>query len=124
MAQPGLTNIGMRERRIRNALGYAMLVIAMAMAVLLLTSDAARLWRLMVILPAFLGVRALYDARLGVETIKAELGQERMAGVFTTFGDPIADQEKAAQIRRISRTALVRSVLGALVFTIVILVVP
>ena len=113
-----LVNIGPREREIRRTLGLGLLAFVVALFVVLLLTEASRWWSLVFFPFLYQGVRFLLDYRTGTCPLKAELGQEKLDGAMTIFGDEIQDVRRAMKIRAISRRALIEAVLLALAGTL------
>jgi hypothetical protein len=110
-------NIGDRERRLRLVLGGVLLAAGLWIASGLVARDAAWGWRLLLFPLFYQGIRFFFDYRTGTCPLKAELGQCKLDGWMTILGDRIDDPARARRIRRISRRALVWSLLGAVLLT-------
>ena len=107
-------NIGLRERKLRRVLGFVFLIGSIAVAVIFIMSGTQPLWGLVLLPFYYQGVRFILDHRTGTCPLKAELGQYKLEGLLTIYGDKLDDENLAMQIRTKSRKALGQA-LGAAV---------
>lgn len=106
MTEVCVPNIGPREHARRLRIGVAMFIVAIVMAVLLMTTGAARIWRATVFLPLLIGAFGVLQVRAHTCVALAARGLRNMdAG-----DEPIADASELravkAQARRVNIQAM------------------
>jgi len=110
-------NIGLKERKVRRALGIGFLLIYLIVTVFFAGSEVSPIWGLILFPITYQGVRFFLDYRTGTCPLKAELGQQKLDGTLTILGEKIQDENQVREIRRKSRRALVQSLGGGIVLT-------
>jgi hypothetical protein len=115
-AQVCVPNIGPRQRRQRLLVGLAALVVTGAAAAVLISGDSPRLWRLGLLLPAFMAALGVMQARAQTCVALAARGVRNM----DTGDERVLDAQADAHIRRQSRQVLVRAALAAVLLTAVL----
>lgn len=111
-------NIGMREHKLRRTLGIVLLLASFALSYSFVTRLGSSWWGLFLLVTYYQGVRFLLDYQTGTCPLKAELGQSKLEGAFTIFGEKIADQVRVMEIRARSRKALAQAVTASAGFTL------
>ena len=115
-----IPNIGPRERRRRLLVGFAMCGLAIAAALWLLGSGAARPWRALVWLPLLVGSIGLLQVRAKTCVALAARGLRNMdAG-----DEPITDPAELHTIKGQARAVNLQAVVIATAVTLVLLALP
>ena len=112
-----LANIGPNERRRRVLVGVAAAAIVVAMALLFITFDTPRPWRLLVALPAWLTALDLFQVRSQTCVLLAARGVRNMDDGNRPVDNPADD----ARLRAQARTVHIQSALAAAAITAAII---
>lgn len=109
-------NIGPREQKKRRRLGILMTVVSVGWGLLVLLSAWPRPLRLTLFVPIFLAVLCFLEERQKTCVVLAEFGTRNM-----DHGElKIDDGELAQALRKRGRGVIVKSLLGALLLTLLI----
>jgi hypothetical protein len=115
-----IPNIGPRERQRRLVVGVVMLGIAVTLAVMLVLFGAPRVWRLLVVAPAWIAGIGLFQVKEQTCVALAARGQRNH-----DHGDErIVDAIELQHVRAQSRKVHVEAIAFALAFVIVVLLLP
>jgi|KBSMisStaDraftv2_1062788.scaffolds.fasta_scaffold1102237_1 hypothetical protein len=114
-----IPNIGPREKRRRWIVGISALIFAIAVAVVLLATDAPRASRLLLLAPFWVGALALFEAASSTCVVLAARGTRNMDQGETPIGSPAELGHVRQQSRRVHiRALLLSAALTAVVYAI------
>ena len=120
MSQSVAMNIGPREQRKRRLMGIVALTIGVALAFLLVVTEAPRLWRLVIFFPIWMAALGLFQSRAKICIAHAARGTCNMDD-----GDrPLFDARFDGELRRQAKTINRRALVTAGVITVVALIFP
>jgi len=108
-----LANIGPNERRRRKIMGAVAAAIVVALALLVITLDAPRPWRLLIVLPAWIAALDFFQVRANTCVLLAARGVRNMDDGNVAVGNPSED----ARLRAQARTVHLQSALAAAAIT-------
>lgn len=115
-----VANIGERERRKRRILGFVSLGAGLALALLFISYDASRLWRLLVFVPFWFAGLGLLQSRERTCIALAGRGTCNMDG----GEEQIADERTRRALRSKARSITRRATITAALITLVTLLFP
>jgi hypothetical protein len=105
-----IPNIGPGQRRRRLVMGAVMALVAAVTVVWLMAADAPRAWRMLVLVPAWIGALDFLQVRARTCVLLAARGVRNMdAG-----NEPIASPAELQRVRAQARTVHIQSALLAL----------
>lgn len=119
LQQTELVNIGNRDRQVRLLVGSISLGVGVVLTAYLIAGGVAVWWRPLVFIPLAIGLSLIMESRRGVCPMLANKGQRNLEGLFASSGDAIEDQALADGIRRVGRTLVAQSLMGAIVLTVI-----
>lgn len=106
-------NIGPRQRRLRALLGVAALAAAAVAFATLRAAGAAREWRAALVVPLWIGILALLEARAQTCVVLAARGRRNLDGGEERIEGTDERALIAAQARRVHVQAAVGAAVGA-----------
>jgi nitrogen fixation protein FixH len=115
-----IPNIGPRERQRRLVVGVVMLGIAVTLAVVLVMFGAPRVWRLLVVAPAWIAGIGLFQVKEKTCVALAARGLRNLDHGDERIVDAIELQHVRAQSRKVHAEAIA----FALAFVVVVLLLP
>jgi hypothetical protein len=113
-------NIGPRERRKRLVAGVVMSVITICLAAALILTGLPRLWRLLTIVPAWIGALGFFQVRENTCVALAARGLRNMDTGDERIVDPIELHHVREQSRRVHIQAALLALAVAIFFTVLL----
>jgi hypothetical protein len=113
-------NIGPRERRKRLVAGIVMSVITVCLAAGLILAGLPRLWRMLTIVPAWIGALGLFQVRENTCVALAARGLRNLDAGDERIVDPIELHHVRQQSRRVHVQAALFAVAVAIFFTVLL----
>ena len=113
-------NIGPRERRKRLVAGIVMSVITVCLAAGLILAGLPRLWRMLTIVPAWIGALGLFQVRENTCVALAARGLRNLDAGDERIVDPIELHHVRQQSRRVHVQAALLAVAVAIFFTVLL----
>ncbi len=115
-----IPNIGPEERKKRITIGTATMAIGAALSVYLVAAESTRPWRLLVLLPFWVGAVGLFQARAKTCVALSARGMRNMdAG-----DEPMTNMAELEQVRAQARKVHIESFVTAILLTLLVVLVP